>query len=87
MIEWAQGTVDQLVTLARAFTVLVAILSIIMVWYQTKALIPVLTAVLVAGVALWAVSPAGIETLKRWISEDTAGVIVVVELGRGLSEP
>jgi hypothetical protein len=58
-----------------------------MVWYQTKALIPVLTAVLVAGVALWAVSPAGITTLEQWISEDTAGVIVVVELSRGLGGP
>jgi hypothetical protein len=84
MFEWMTGAIDQMVTLARAVAGLVAVVSIIVVWFQTKALIPVLAAILLAGIALWAVSEAGFATLQRWISQDTAGVVVVSEIGLGV---
>jgi hypothetical protein len=80
MFDWLEGLVADATDLAQNFAVLVAIASIIMVWYKTKALVPVLAAVLLAGIALWAVSDTGTQTLTNWIGDSTTGAIVVVDL-------
>ena len=70
MLEWLTTITNEGIALARVVVVLIAIVSIATVWYRTKALIPVLGAILVAGIALWAVSPAGIATIEDWIGQD-----------------
>ena len=57
---------------AESSSSLVAIFGVISTYWLTKALVPVLSALLVAGIAIWAVSPAGLSTLEGWIGNETA---------------
>ena len=81
MLDWISTLTTEAIGLARLVIVLVAIISVIMTYYKTQALVPVIGAALVAGIAIWAVSPAGIARLEEWIKQDTASapVVVVIE--------
>ena len=80
MIEWMNDLVAEGIALGRIVIVLVAIMSVIITFYRTQALVPVLSAVFVAGVAIWAVSPAGLAQLETWVGEDTSAAFSVTEL-------
>jgi hypothetical protein len=70
MIEAFTSLANEAITLARLVGTLVAIVSVLAVWWMTRALIPVIGACLVAGIALFAISPAGMATLEGWIASD-----------------
>ncbi|MDH3369073.1 MAG: hypothetical protein OEO17_14630 [Gemmatimonadota bacterium] len=82
MLDWLTGLTNEGITLMRLIVVLIAIVSIATVWYKTQALVPVLGAILVSGIAIWAVSPAGITQLEQWIGSDTAAAFVVPLMSR-----
>ena len=75
MLDWLTAMTTEATALMRGVVVLIAIATIAIVWYQTKALVPVLSSVLVAAVALWAVSPAGITQIEQWIGNDSTRAI------------
>ena len=88
MLDWLTGLTNEGIALARIVIILVAIVSVIITYYKTQALVPVLGAALVAGIAIWAVSPAGITQLENWIGQDTAAgpsnsIVVVLDDGGG----
>jgi uncharacterized membrane protein YesL len=74
MIEFADSLIDSGLALARAAMVLIAVVTVAGVWWRTKALIPVVSAVIVAAIALWATSPAGVSWLKDRIESDTVSL-------------
>lgn len=78
MIDWASSLVNDGITLLRLIAIAVAILGIVKVWYLTQAFIPTLGAILLSGIALWAISPIGFAWLERRIAEDST-----VEQGHG----
>jgi hypothetical protein len=61
---WVMDLINDLTNLARAGLVVLALIAIGKVWWETKALVPVLGAILMSGVVIWATSPAGIQWLK-----------------------
>lgn len=73
MLDWLNGIIVEGQSLLRLAVILVAIYAVIATYARTRALVPVLSAVLVAGVAIWAVSPAGLAQLENWIGSDAAG--------------
>lgn len=92
MLDWLTNISNDGIALARVVVILVAIISVIITYYKTQALVPVLGAVLVAGVAIWAVSPAGLTQLENWIGSDAnAGAMapapVVLEIPGGEPSP
>ena len=70
MLDWLTNISNDGIALARVVVILVAIISVIITYYKTQALVPVLGAALVAGIAIWAVSPAGLTQLENWIGSD-----------------
>ena len=70
MLDWITNLTQEVITLARIVIVLVAIVSVIITYYRTQALVPVVSAALVAGIAIWAVSPTGLTQLESWIGDD-----------------
>ena len=93
MLDWLTGITNDGIALARIVVILVAIVSVIITYYKTQALVPVLGAALVAGIAIWAVSPAGITQLENWIGSDAtaagepANVLVLDEPVGGEAPP
>lgn len=71
MLDWLTDLTRDGIALARLVIVLIAIVSIASVWFRTKALVPVLGAVLLAGVAIWATSGPGIAQVEEWIRDET----------------
>jgi hypothetical protein len=82
MLDWATQMTNQGLVLARLLIALAAVVSVGITFWQTKgALIPTASAAIVAGIAIWAVSPLGMSTLEGWIQKDTAtGSISVTDL-------
>lgn len=72
MIEFTEALIATGMSLARATIVLIAVVTVASVWWRTKALVPVVSALLVAAIVLWGTSPAGVEWLKERITRDTA---------------
>lgn len=93
MLDWLTNISNEGIALARVVVILVAIISVIITYYKTQALVPVLGAALVAGIAIWAVSPAGLTQLENWIGSDATATApvspapVVVEADGGASLP
>lgn len=82
MLDWLTTLTNEGIALARIVIILVAIVSVIITYYRTQALVPVLGSVLVAGIAIWAVSPAGITQLENWIGQDANDAApAVVDVG------
>lgn len=77
MLDWLTSIANEGIALARVIVILVAIVSVIITYYKTQALVPVVAAAFVAGIAVWAVSDAGIAQLENWIGSDatTSGAI------------
>lgn len=71
MIDWASGFVNDGITLLRLVAIAVAIYAILKVWYLTQAFIPTLGAILLSGIALWAISAPGFAWLEQRIAEDS----------------
>lgn len=71
MIDWASSLVNDGITLLRLVAIAVAIYAILKVWYLTQAFIPTLGAILLSGIALWAISPVGFAWLEQRIAEDS----------------
>ena len=87
MIDWLTTITQELTTLARLVVILIAVVSVAYVWYQTKALVPTLGSILLAAIAIWATSPAGITQLQNWIGADAAQAqgAITVEVTAGPS--
>ncbi len=70
MIEWIADKLVDVRQLILAIGVVAAILFVLMTWWRTKALVPTLTAMLLSGAVLWAVS--NIDWFKKKIGEETS---------------
>lgn len=83
MLDWLTTLTNDGITLLRLLVVAVAIFAVVRTFYMTQALVPVLSTVLVAGIAIWAVSPAGITQLENWIGSDASAAPAIVDVGTG----
>ena len=55
-MQWFQGKLTQLETLIQAAAVVMAIIAILGAWFRTKALVPTVTAAVLAGFVLWGIN-------------------------------
>ena len=55
-MQWLQGKLGELQTLIQAAAVVMAIVAILGAWFRTKALVPTVTAAVLAGFVLWGIS-------------------------------
>ena len=69
MIDWIADKLADIQQLILTAGVVLAILYVLMTWWRTKALVPTLVALLLAGIVLWAVS--NIDWFKRKVGEET----------------
>lgn len=72
MVDFLTGLSGEVLTLVRAVLLVGAVFVIGSTWFRTKALIPTLGSLLVAGVVLWSTSDAGLARLQTWIGQDAA---------------
>lgn len=69
VIEWLGSKIQEVQTLVQAALGVAAILSIGWVWWKTKALVPTLGALILAGVVLW--GTANLDWFKTKIGEES----------------
>ncbi|HEX9766470.1 MAG TPA: hypothetical protein VGA36_06880 [Nitriliruptorales bacterium] len=74
MLDFMETLTADAIGLARTVVVLIAIVSVSSVWWRTRALVPVLGSILVAGIALWAVSPGGLSWVQERVGDDSSRV-------------
>lgn len=55
-MQWLQGKLGEVQTLIQAGAVVMAIIAILGAWFRTKALVPTITAAVLAGFVLWGIS-------------------------------
>ena len=55
-MQWLQGKLGEVQTLIQAAAVVMAIIAILGAWFRTKALVPTVTAAVLAGFVLWGIS-------------------------------
>ena len=55
-MQWFQGKLTQVETLIQAAAVVMAIIAILGAWFRTKALVPTVTAAVLAGFVLWGIN-------------------------------
>jgi len=55
-MQWFQGKLVQVQTLIQAAAVVMAIIAILGAWFRTKALVPTVTAAILAGFVLWGIN-------------------------------
>lgn len=72
MIDWIADKLADIQQLILAAGVVLAIVYVLMTWWRTKALVPTLVALLLAGIVLWAVS--NLDWFKRKVGEETRGL-------------
>lgn len=77
MIDFVDNLISSGMDLARAAIVLIAVVTVASVWWRTKALVPVVSSLLVAAIVIWGTSPAGVAWLKGRIDQDTTSLGVV----------
>ncbi len=56
MLEWLNGLVNEGQAVTKNVVVLVAMFTIGMTWFRTRALVPVIGACILAGIALFAIN-------------------------------
>jgi hypothetical protein len=71
MILWMTAKLAEIVLLAQGGLVVAAVLFIHHVWWKTKALIPTVGAMLLAGAVLW--GTANIQWFQKAVLEQLAG--------------
>lgn len=72
MLDFAGEFFTEVSVLIQQGAYLLAAIAVLTVWWATRALVPVLVACVVAGIALFAVTPDGLSWLKDRIKDDTA---------------
>ncbi len=70
MLDFLNNMAGDAIGLARTVAVLIAVVTVGAVWMSTRALIPVLASILLAAIALFAISPQGVAWLQQRISDD-----------------
>lgn len=55
-MQWLQGKLGEVQALIQAAAVVMAIVAILGAWFRTKALVPTVTAAVLAGFVLWGIS-------------------------------
>lgn len=70
MIEFLSGMISDVETVIIAAIGAAAAAYVASVWWRTKALVPTLTAIVMAGVVVWAAG--NVEFLEQQIEADTA---------------
>lgn len=82
MFEWAQSMIMDVTTLVQSGVVLLAIITVVMVYGRTKQLIATGVAALLAGGVIWAVN--NIDWFERKVGDETiAAVVVPAEVAAG----
>lgn len=69
MIEFLNGMIDNFATVIKAAIAAAASVYVAAVWWKTKALVPTVTAVVMAGVVVWAT--ANVDFLEARVEQDT----------------
>lgn len=75
MLEFLTELANDAIGLARTVAMLIAVGSVVLVWISTRALVPVLAAILMAAIALFAISPAGLGWLQDRVAEDAERIV------------
>ncbi len=68
MITWLSKLISDVESLVTAGIAAAAALYVAAIWWRTKALVPTLTAILVAGVVVWAAS--NVDFLEQRVADD-----------------
>ncbi|MGH9148787.1 MAG: hypothetical protein ACRD0F_00390 [Acidimicrobiales bacterium] len=74
MLIWVQGKLAEIESLIKVAVGVMAMVYIGSVWWKTKALVPTLTALVLAGGVFWGVS--NIAWLRDMVGRETNGVPV-----------
>ena len=80
MIEWLSATLADVESLLQAGIAVAAAAYVASIWWRTKALVPTLAAMLVAGAVVWASN--NVDWFSQRIADDTTG-LGAVALVRG----
>ena len=87
-MQWFQGKLVEVQTLIQAAAVVMAIVAILGAWFRTKALVPTVTAAVLAGFVLWGINNTSWFQTK--VGEESglglqapAASVVVVRFGPG----
>lgn len=75
MFEWAQSMIMDATTLVQSGVVLLAIITVVMVYGRTKQLIATGVAALLAGGVIWAVN--NIDWFERKVGDETIAAVIV----------
>lgn len=82
MFDWAEAMISNVTALVQSGVVLLAIITVVMVYGRTKQLIATGVAALLAGAVIWAVN--NIEWFERKVGDETiAGAVVTVDVAAG----
>ncbi len=71
LTDWAQGKIADVQELVIVMVALLAVVAVVSTWWTSKALVPTLTAMLLAGLVLWAVANVG--WLQDRVGEEIGG--------------
>ena len=80
MIEWLSATLADVESLLQAGIAVAAAAYVASIWWRTKALVPTLAAMLVAGAVVWASN--NVDWFSQRIADDTT-VMGAVAFARG----
>ena len=69
MIDFLTQMIDQFGTVIRAAIAVAASVYVAAIWWKTKALVPTITAVVMAGVVVWAT--ANVAFLQDQVQQDS----------------
>ena len=73
MFDWANGMIEDGIDFLQLFVLALCIVVVIMVMYRSRALVPVLGALLLAGIVIFGTSDSGLTWLSDIITEETSG--------------
>lgn len=80
MIDWLELKIGEVQSLVVLVLGLLAIIYIGSTWWKTKALVPTVTAMVLAGAVLWGVG--NVDWFRTKVAEETAiGVVSLIDSG------
>jgi CHASE2 domain-containing sensor protein len=72
VLDWLTDKLTELQELIQLGAIVIGMVMIVITWWRTKALVPTLTIMVVAGAVIWAV--ANIEWFEKKVGEETQGL-------------
>ena len=72
MFDWANGLIEDGIDFLQLFVLALCIVTVIIVMYRSRALVPVLGALILCGIVIFGTSDTGLTWLSDIITEETS---------------